>query len=143
MVNDFGLTNAANSYWKLLSSTTRKNCHLMLSISLTEAPLQRLLKQSKRREEMCEFFKRRGFPDSAGCHHRTGKHRAHKIDRETALKTSQGEEINIVPFSFTYYTPNLAVKISSSKTSKFSAMIPKINLYFHYHHLFHSNATKI
>ena len=50
---------------------------------------------------MCQFFKKRGFPDSAGCQHRTGKHRAQKIDRETALETSQGEEMNIVPFSYT------------------------------------------
>ena len=36
----------------------------------------------------------------------------------------------------------LKSKMSFSKTSKFSAMIPKLNKYFLYHHLFHSNATK-
>ena len=36
---------------------------------------------------------------------------------------------------------NLESKILS-KTSKSSAVIPKLNLYFLYHHLFHSNATK-
>ena len=33
-------------------------------------------------------------------------------------------------------------KMSFSKTSKFSAMIPKLNTYFLYHRSFHSNATK-
>ena len=32
-------------------------------------------------EEMCQFFKKRGYPDSAVT---TGKHRAQEIDRETA-----------------------------------------------------------
>ena len=32
--------------------------------------------------------------------------------------------------------------MSFSKTSKFSAMIPKLNTYSLYHHSFHSNATK-
>ena len=36
----------------------------------------------------------------------------------------------------------LQSKMSFSKTSKFSAMIPKLNTYFLYHHSFHSNATK-
>ena len=36
----------------------------------------------------------------------------------------------------------LQSKISFSKTSKFSAMAPKPNIYFLYHHSFHSNATK-
>ena len=40
-------------------------------------------------EEMCQFFKKRGYPDSAVT---TGKHRAQEIDRETALQTSQNEE---------------------------------------------------
>ena len=33
----------------------------------------------------------------------------------------------------------LQSKVSFSKTSKFSAMIPKLNTYFLYHHSFHSN----
>ena len=36
----------------------------------------------------------------------------------------------------------LQSKMSFSKTSKFSAMITKLNTYFLYHHSFHSNATK-
>ena len=36
----------------------------------------------------------------------------------------------------------LQSKMSFSKTSKFSAMIPKLNTYFLYHRSFHSNATK-
>ena len=36
----------------------------------------------------------------------------------------------------------LQSKMSFSKASTFSAMIPKLNIYFLYHHLFHSNTTK-
>ena len=56
---------------------------------------------------MCQFFKKRGYPDSAVT---TGKHRAQEIDRETALQTSQNEETNRIPFTPTYHPQNLAVK---------------------------------
>ena len=42
-------------------------------------------------EEMCQFFKKRGYPDSAIT---TGKHRAQEIDRNTALQSPQYEETN-------------------------------------------------
>ena len=90
-------------------------------------------------EEMCQFFKKRGYPDSAVT---TGKHRAQEIDREIALQTSQNEETNRIPFILTYHPQNVAVKDVILKTSKLSAMIPKLNTYFLYHHSFHSNATK-
>ena len=45
---------------------------------------------------MCQFFKKRGYPDSAVT---TGKHRAQEIDRETALQTSQNEETDGIPFT--------------------------------------------
>ena len=38
---------------------------------------------------MCQFFKKRGYPDSAVT---TGKHRAQEIDREATQQTSQNEE---------------------------------------------------
>ena len=50
---------------------------------------------------MCQFFKKRGYPDSAVT---TGKHRAQEIDRETALQTSQNEETDRIPF--TPYLPS-------------------------------------
>ena len=58
-------------------------------------------------EEMCQFFKKRGYPDSAVT---TGKHRAQEIDRETALQTSQNVEADRNPFTFTYHPQNLAIK---------------------------------
>ena len=90
-------------------------------------------------EEMCQCFKKRGYPDSAVT---TGKHGAQEIDRKTALQTSQNQETNRIPLTFTYHPQNLAVKMPFSKTSNFFAMIPKLNTYLLYHHLFHSNATK-
>ena len=58
-------------------------------------------------EEMCQFFKKRGYPDSAIT---TGKHRAQEIDRNTALQSPQDEETNRIPFTLTYHPQNLAVK---------------------------------
>ena len=56
---------------------------------------------------MCQFFKKRGYPDSAVT---TGKHRVQEIDRETALQTSQNEETDRIPFTLTYHPQNLAIK---------------------------------
>ena len=56
---------------------------------------------------MCQFFKKRGYPDSAVT---TGKHRAQENDRDTALQSSQNEETNRIPFALTYHPQNLAVK---------------------------------
>ena len=58
-------------------------------------------------EEMCQFFKKRGYHDSAVT---TGKHRAQEIDRETALQTSQNEETDRIPFNLSYLPQNLAIK---------------------------------
>ena len=56
---------------------------------------------------MCQFFKKRGYPDSAVT---TGKHRAQEIDREAALQASQNEETDRIPFTLTYHPQNLAIK---------------------------------
>ena len=63
-----------------------------------------------------------------------GKHRAQEIDRETALQTSQNEETNRIPFTLTYHPQTLQSKMSFSRTSRFSAMFLKVNIYFLYHH---------
>ena len=73
---------------------------------------------------MCQCFKKRGYPDSAVT---TGKHGAQEIDRKTALQTSQNQETNSIPFTLTYHAQNVAVTMPFSKTSKFFAMIPKLN----------------
>ena len=56
---------------------------------------------------MCQFFKKRDYPDSAVT---TDKHRAQEIDRETALQTSQNKETDRIPFTLTYHPQNLAIK---------------------------------
>ena len=68
---------------------------------------------------MCQFFKKRGYPDSAIS---TGKHRAQEIDRNTALQSPQDEETNRIPFTLTYHPQNLAVKnvILKNSTHLFS-----------------------
>ena len=57
---------------------------------------------------MCQFFKKRGYPDSAAI--TTGKHSAQEINRNTALQSPQNEETNRIPFTLTYHPQNLAVK---------------------------------
>ena len=56
---------------------------------------------------MCQFFKKRGYPDSAAT---TGKHHAQEMDRETALQTSQNDETDRITFTLTYHPQNLAIK---------------------------------
>ena len=66
-------------------------------------------------EEMCQFFKKRCYPDSAVT---TGKHRAQEIDRETTLQASQNEEINRIPFTHTHHPKNFAIKNDFLKNFK-------------------------
>ena len=63
----------------------------------------------------CQFFKKRGYPDSAVT---TGKHRAHEIDRDAALQTSQNEETNRIPFTLIYHPQNFAIKNDILKNFK-------------------------
>ena len=58
-------------------------------------------------EEMCRFFKKRGYPDSVV---NTGQHRAQQIDQQSALQTSQEEKNERMPFTLTYHPHNLAAK---------------------------------
>ena len=64
---------------------------------------------------MCQFFKKRGYPNSAVT---TGKHRAQEIDRKTALQTSQSEETDRIPFTLPYDPQNLAIKNAILKNFK-------------------------
>ena len=68
-------------------------------------------------EEMCQFFQKRGYPDSTVT---TGKHSAQEIDRETALQTSQNKETDRNPFTLTYHHKTLQSKMLFSRPSKFS-----------------------
>ena len=62
---------------------------------------------SNKSEEMCHFFKNRGYPDSVV---NTAQHRAQKIDRQSALQTTQKEKNERIPFTLTYHPHNLAAK---------------------------------
>ena len=73
-------------------------------------------------EEICQFFKKRGYPDSTET---TGKHRAQEIDRETALQTSQNEETDRIPFTLTYHSQNLVIKNVILKNFKILRNDPK------------------
>ena len=76
---------------------------------------------------MCQFFKNRGFPDSALT---TGKQRAQEIDRETALQTSQNDETDRIPATLTYYPQNLAIKNAILNNFKFLRNYPEIEHMF-------------
>ena len=60
---------------------------------------------------MCQFFKKRGYPDSRCNHRQTSRQ---EIDRETggetSLQTSENKETNRILFTLTYHPGNLALK---------------------------------
>ena len=121
-VNDNGLSTSVHykptdSHNYLLHSSSHPQ-HVKNAIPFSQfLRLRRLCSEdsdfNNKCEEMCQFFKKRGYPD---CNHAatlivtTGKHRAQETDRETALQTSQNEENNRIPFTLTYHPQNLAVK---------------------------------
>jgi len=62
---------------------------------------------SLKSKEMCNFFNKRGYPASAV---QAGHHRAQRIDRQSALQTSQRENNERIPFTLTFHPHNHAVK---------------------------------
>jgi len=58
-------------------------------------------------QEMCHFFKNRGYPDSVV---NTAHHRAQQSDRQSALQTSQKEKNERIPLTLTYHPHNLAAQ---------------------------------
>ena len=66
---------------------------------------------SNKSEEMRNFFKKRGYPDSV-------VNTAQQIDRQSALQTSQKEKNKRIPFELTYHPHNLAAKINILKNFK-------------------------
>ena len=62
---------------------------------------------SNKSEEMCHFFKKRGYPDSVV---NRARHCAQQTDRQSALQTSQKEKNERIPFTLTYHPHHLAAK---------------------------------
>ena len=87
---------------------------------------------SRKSEEMCQFFEKRGYPVSVV---KAGHHRAQQFDRQSALQTSQKDKNDRIPFTLTFHPHNHAVK--SIILNNFKLVESFRNL-----HLFHSNATK-
>ena len=56
---------------------------------------------------MCQFFDKRSYPVSIV---QAGHHRAQQIDRQSALKTAEKDNIDRIPFTLTFYRHNHAVK---------------------------------
>ena len=84
-------------------------------------------------QEMCQFFKKRGYPDSTVT---TGRHHLQEIDRKTALQTSQSEKTNWIPYIRTYHPQNLAVKDVILKNFKTLRNDPETKHIFHLPPLF-------
>ena len=97
---------------------------------------------SKKSEEMCQFFEKRGYPTSVV---QMGHHRAQQIDRQSALQTSQKEKKETIEFHSHSHSIITITRLnpSFSKTSSCFKMIPKLVKSFRNLHSFHSNATKI
>ena len=91
-------------------------------------------------EEMCRFLKKRGYPVTPL------SPQANIAPKKSTEKPHHKRHRTKKPTEFHLPSPTihktLQSKMSLSKTSKFSAMIPKLNTYFLYHCLLHSNATK-
>ena len=62
---------------------------------------------SNKSKEMCQFFKKRGYPASVI---QAANHRAQQIDRQSALQTSQKEKNDRIPFTLTFHPHNNPVK---------------------------------
>ena len=62
---------------------------------------------SLKSEEMCDFFNKRGYPNSVV---QARHHCAQHIDWQSALQTSQKENNNRIPFTLTFHPQNHAVK---------------------------------
>ena len=62
---------------------------------------------SLKSEEICDFVDKRGYPASVV---QAGHHRVQKIDRQSALQTSQREKNDRIPFTLTFHPHNHAVK---------------------------------
>ena len=77
---------------------------------------------NKKCDEMCQFLKKRGYPDSAVT---TGKHRAQEIDRETALQTSQNDETDRIPATLICHAQNLTIKNVILNNSKLLRNYPE------------------
>ena len=58
-------------------------------------------------EEMLQFFKNRGYPDSVV---KTAQERAQTTNQQSAPQTSQNEENQRIPFTLTFHPLNLPVK---------------------------------
>ena len=74
---------------------------------------------SNKSKEMCQFFKKRGYPASVI---QAAHHRAQQIDRQSALQTSQKEKNDRIPFTLTFHPHNnpissLTISISSINIS--------------------------
>ena len=62
---------------------------------------------SRKSEEMCQFFEKRGYPVSVV---KAGHHRAQQFDRQSSLQTSQKDKNDRIPFTLTFHPHNHAVK---------------------------------
>ena len=115
-INDNGLSTSVHykstdSHNYLLHSSSHPQ-HVQNAIPFSQfLRLRRLCSDdtdfNNKCEEMCQFYKKRGYPDSAVT---TGKHHSKEIDRETALQTSQNEETDRIPFTLAYRPQNLVIK---------------------------------
>ena len=100
-----------DSHSYLLHSSSHPN-HVKKSIPFSQfLRLRRLcsdeLDFSNKSEEMLQFFKNRGYPDSVV---NTAQERAQTTNQQSAPQTSQKEENQRIPFTLTFHPLNLPVK---------------------------------
>ena len=78
---------------------------------------------SSKSEEMCQFFKKRGYPVSMV---KAGHHRAQQFDRQSALQTSQKDKHDKIPFTLAFHPHNHVAKVSFLIILNYSKMIARL-----------------
>ena len=91
----------------IATSITCQEFHSLFSISRLRRLCNDVSDSSSKSEEMCQFFEKRGYPDSVV---KAGHHRAQLFDRQSALQTSQKDKNDRIPFTLTFHPHNHAVK---------------------------------
>ena len=130
-----------HSYLLYLSS---HSSHAKNSILYSQFPRLRPLGSddsdfSSKSDGMYQFFEKRGYPVSVV---KAGHHRAQQFDRQSALKTSQKDKNDRIPFTPTFYPHDHAVKSTILNNFKLLQNDPETGTIFSQPPLIHSNATK-
>ena len=93
---------------------------------------------SEKAEEMCQFFKTRGYPDTVIYN---SKHRAQSVHPQSAQLSSHKKQDERIPLTLTFHRQNISVKNLILKNFKLLQHDPTTAEIFN-HSSFHTNGVK-